>query len=168
MLNNKFFVFYFLISILQFSKSKIDIVNLVFENEILSLNNLDKPEYYFHLSFSSSLNIPNYLQILVEFVEDGLIHSKNSYLIIYYEEDSTFMNQKQFSEISTSSTFLWLNKEQIKNGFYFSVQNKYQDCNFQIKILPKEIAELTFNYYSYSYYINQENQNMKFIIKGEK
>ena len=140
--------------------------NIIFKNEIIIIHNLDKyTNYYYHIIIDSKKNLPNYIQIKVNQDEEGIF--LNRYFISFYQEDATFTKRKQFSNALPTS-YLWLNKEQIKNGFYFSVQNKYQDCNFQIKILPKNIAELTFNYYSYSYYINQENQNMKFIIKGEK
>ena len=140
--------------------------NIIFENEIIIIHNLDKfTNYYYHIIIDSKKNLPNYIQIKVNQDDEGIF--LNRYFISFYQEDATFTKRKQFSNALPTS-YIWLNKEQIKNGFYFSVQNIYQDCNFQIEILPKEIAELTFNYYSYSYYINQENQNMKFIIKGEK
>ena len=86
----------------------------------------------------------------------------------YSVPDFTFMNQKQFSEIATSSTFLWLNKEQIKNGFYFKIQVEQISGQFKMRVVPKNYIELNLYSSTYIYHVTEKNQNYVFIIKGEK
>ena len=156
----KLFFITFLITF-TFIKSEINIVDLTFKNEILTLDNLNQSVYYFHLSFNQNLNIPNYIQILID------IYYKNiKYLISYYDNDSTFINRKQFSQTSTSKAFLWLNKEQIKNGFYFKVEAKnYETIKlFKLEINPKNYIELNLFDSTYNYYVTEKNKYLKFLI----
>ena len=137
---------------------------ILFKNENITIHDLIKPKYYFKLSIDSEMNIPNYIQILVTQDESGSF--LNKYIISYYNNDATFSQLEQISNDLPSSS-LWLNKEQIKGGFYFSVENKYQDCKYQINIIPKNFIELTFESNTYSHYITNENKNISFLIKSE-
>ena len=60
---------------------------------------------------------------------------------------------------------MWLNKEQIKNGFYLSIDSNNSLCKYSFEIYPKEKAELNIGEI-YSYFITKENKQMKFYISG--
>lgn len=140
----------------------------IFNNNIITIHNLTKSKYYFHIEISHELreiNLPNYIKIFVNQDEKRLFETK--YIISFFQGDSTFTKIKPILN-GFSVSYIWLNKEQIKDGFYFSVEDIYQNCKYQIQIIPKDYIELTFESYTYSYYIYQENKISQFLIKGEK
>ena len=66
---------------------------------------------------------------------------------------------------------MWLNKDQIKNGFYVKVENQDKNGNilkFQIDIMKYDYIELDTNKFFIKYYITEQNKNMNYLIKGEK
>ena len=70
-----------------------------------------------------------------------------------------------------TKVYLWLNKAQIKDGFYFKVE--IQDKNikgpkFTIDITKSDYIELDIKNFEYRYFITEQNKNMDFLIKGEK
>jgi hypothetical protein len=79
--------------------------------------------------FESDSYIPNYMKIEVK--QNNITEkSDNSNLLLsYYQQDSDFKNRKQFSQNSYGNAFIWLNKDQIKNAFYFSIENPNQESN---------------------------------------
>ena len=139
----------------------------IFNNNNITIHNLVKSKYYFHIEISRELeeiNLPNYIKIFVNQDEKRLF--ENKYIISFFQGDSTFTKIKPILN-GFSASYIWLNKEQIKGGFYFSVEDIYQNCKYQIQIIPKDYIELTFESYTYSYYIHQENKISHFLIKGE-
>ena len=60
---------------------------------------------------------------------------------------------------------MWLNREQIKNGFYLSIDSENSSNNNSFEIYPKEKAELNIGEI-YSYFITKENKQMEFYISG--
>ena len=139
----------------------------IFNNNNITIHNLTKSKYYFHIEISQELgeiNLPNYIKIFVNQDEKRLF--ENKYIISFFQGDSTFKKIKPILN-GFSASYIWLNKEQIKSGFYFSVEDIYQNCKYQIQIIPKDYIELTFESYTYSYYIYQENKISQFLIKGE-
>ena len=139
----------------------------IFNNNNITIHNLTKSKYYFHIEISHELgeiNLPNYIKIFVNQDETRLFETK--YIISFFQGDSTFTKIKPILN-GFSASYIWLNKEQIKDGFYFSVEDIYQNCKYQIQIIPKDYIELTFDSYTYSYYIYQENKISRFLIKGE-
>ncbi len=164
----------FIISIsLNIIKSEIDIIDLTFKNESLSLNLLNKTEYYFHLTFESSENIPNYIEILANSGRLSWGYPTN-YVILYYSNDSKFINQKKYSRISSTGAFLWLNKEEIKNGFYFKIYADFEPiksnlinylARFNLKIISYNYIELNLQSPTYNYYSTEQNKDSNFLIK---
>ena len=161
------FSFYFLLLFflkIAVEKSIIIPETILFKSENITIHDFIKPKYYFKISIDSEINIPNYIQIFVN--QDESCSFLNRYILSYYHKDATFSQLEQITNAIPSS-IMWLNKEQIKEGFYFSVENKYLDCKYQIKIIPKNIIELTFKSNTYSYYITHENKNTSFLIKAD-
>ena len=87
----------------------------------------------------------------------------NEIAISYYQNDSKFKERKQLSHTFSKSTFMWLNKNQFKNNFYFSINCKTSYCEYNLKIYKKEYAELNIGDI-YTYYVTEENKNMIFLI----
>ena len=47
---------------------------------------------------------------------------------------------------------MWLKNDQVKDGFYFSMETTYSSCNYSFEIYQKNTAELLPGV-QYSYYI---------------
>ena len=154
------------------SISEINIQNIFYENKEMEIENLHshQNEYYYHLIIDKNLNLPNYLLLTMNIEEIGIV---TKFSIFFYQEDSTFTKIKHISKTAQSLSLcpkMWLNKEQIKNGFYFKIKDDTQKFIFKVKIIPKDYCELNLDIGNslYDYYITQENKNIDFIIKGEK
>ena len=96
--------------ILSFAKCSYD--------TIINLNN-DYYDYYngkhnFYVLVSEDY-FTNYLKLEVE------CRYNNEIAISFYQKDYKFKERKQLSYNFSKSTFMWLNKNQFKNNFYFSV-----------------------------------------------
>lgn len=172
-MKNMHFLFFILISF-TFSSCEIKISELTFEDKdkVIAMSDLSNSEYYFKLSFADNSIIPNYLKIFVE--QKELARDINSYIISYYGNDINFKNRTQtiLSKCNLESkVYMWLNKNQIKNGFFFKVELQDKNVNilqFQINIMKYDYIELdTINFYN-KYYITEENKNINYLIKGEK
>jgi len=170
MKSNIFFLF--ILVTLSFSFCEIKISELTFEGKAITLSDLTDSEYYFKLSFLDNSIIPNYLKIMVS--QKKLGHQINNYIISYYGNDINFQDRTQ-TALSKSSieakVYLWLNKAQIKDGFYFKVELQDKTINifkFQIDIIKYDYIELDTRNFTYKYYITEQNKNMDFLIKGEK
>ena len=101
----------------------------------------------------------NYIKIEVECLDDG-----NEIAISYYQKDSNFKERKQLSYNFSKSTFMWLNKNQFKNNFYFSINCKLSFyCEYNLHIYKKKYAELNIGDI-YTYYVTEENKDMTFLI----
>lgn len=157
------FILYFLLNSVQ-STQEFKTLNIT--NETISFNFTTMPSYY-KINFDSEANIPNYMKIEVKqnsFTEEA----KNSNLLLsYFQQDSDFKNRKQFSQNSYGKVFIWLNKDQIKNEFYLSIENpnqKSNDCT--LTLLSKETAELSLDE-QYTYYVSEENKEMNFNIVND-
>ena len=60
---------------------------------------------------------------------------------------------------------MWLNKAQIKGGFYLSIECFLYPCNYTIKTNFKDNVEIDFDR-AYTYYVTEDNKEMEFNIKG--
>ena len=106
-----------------------------------------KMKVYYHVISKSNENLPNYIKIIVR-VDTSPLNYDYRHTISYYK-DSTFSKINQFTEKSFSP-IMWLSKEQIKNGFYLSIE-----CEFEPIIY-------------FSYYMNISlNDNIELIIKEQ-
>ena len=100
----------------------------------------------------------NYLKLEVE------CKYNNEIAISFYQKDSNFKERKQLSYNFSKSTFMWLNKNQFKNNFYFSVECKTSyNCKYDLHIYKKKYAELNISDI-YTYYVTEENKDMTFLI----
>ena len=170
MISKSFFLF--LLITLPFSFCEIKISELTFEDKAITLSDLTDSEYYFKLSFLDNSIIPNYLKIMVTQIE--LAQYINNYIISYYGNDINFRERTQ-TALSKSSieakVFLWLNKAQIKDGFFFKVELQDKNINifkFKIDITKSDYIELDTKNFGYKYYVTEQTKNMDFLIKGEK
>ena len=157
------FLFYFLLKSAQ-SSQEFKTINIT--NETISLNITAIPSYY-KIRLESDSYIPNYMKIEVK--QDNINEkAENSNLLLsYYQQDSDFKSRKQFSQNSYGKAFIWLNKNQIKKEFYFSIENPKQELNnYTLTILLKEAAELSLDE-QYTYYVSEENKQMNFSIVND-
>ena len=164
----KYFLFILLL-LLVFIKAEIKIEEISFDNEETKFDNLGENKYY-HIKAKSPSDIANYLKIMVKDNKGN----KNSYLnfvnfvISFYQGDNTFSDRKQLSYGSLNSTTMWLTKEQVKGGFYLSIETAYSSgsCDYSLIIYQKNVAELLPGE-QYSYYVTEENKKMIFSVKKE-
>ena len=164
MKNKKIKILLYLIILFVSIKCKIEYETKIINNEILTIDNLTESQYYYHILFESQSNIPNYLKIISK--EKNENSDNYEYALSYYGQDSTFTNRIQLSKLS-NSPIIWLNKEQIENGFYFSIECYTNKCNgYYINIYPKNVPELILGQ-QYSYYVTNENKNMTFSFIRE-
>ena len=144
-------IFLILIGILSFTESAyLQTINL-----IETFNNTYYNDYNFFVKVSWD-RYTNYIKIEVE-------SFYNEIAISYYQNDFKFKERKQLSHTFSKSTFMWLNKNQFKNNFYFSINCKTSYCEYNLKIYKKEYAELNIGDI-YTYYVTEENKNMIFLI----
>ena len=162
-MNTNYF-FILLLFIIPVKLSSIIPETIQFQNENITINNISKLKSYFRVVIPQKSNLPNYIKVEVNY--DDQEYSLSRCIINFFQEDATFKNIKQSSNALPTS-YIWLNKAQIKNGFYFSVESIYPDNKYQIQIIPTDYIELTFESNTYSYNISKDNQVMEFKIKGE-
>ena len=72
---------------------------------------------FFHIIINFELSLFNNVKIKIE----GNDANKN-YIISYYKNDSSFRNREQLSQSNDGKSFMWLNKKQITDNFYLSVE----------------------------------------------
>ena len=135
-----------------------------FENKELNLDLSGEQNLYF--TIKSQIDLPNYIKVIAIAKFD----SNNTWfypgiILSYYQEDSTFTNRKQLSLNSSDTTIMWLNKEQIKNGFYFSIECGVKSCKYNFKIILENSIKLYLGQI-YQYYITEQNKEMIFNIQG--
>ena len=165
--NYTYFLFISLL-LLTFLKAEFQIEEISFENDETKLDNLFENKYY-HIKPKSPSNISKYLKIMVKDKKGN----NNSYLnfvnyaISFYQGDSTFSDRKQLSYGSLNTITMWLTKEQVKDGFYLSIETTYSSCDYSLTICQKNVAEILPGE-QYSYYVTEENKEMIFSIKKEK
>ena len=119
------------------------------------INNSYNSEMNFSVSSLDNDLLPNYLKIEVNSSYD------NPIAISYYQKDDKFKERKQLS-YQYKRTFMWLNKNQIKNNFYFNIECE-SNCIYNLSIYKKSYAELKLGEI-YSYYVTEENKYMYFLI----
>ena len=156
------------VNLLLFSSIYTELVfeEITFNNEETRFDNLIENKYY-HIIPESPSVLSNYIKLVVRdnnSTNESYLNYVN-YAISYYQDDKTFSNRKQLSYGSLNMTIMWLKKEQIKNGFYLSIESTYKTCNYSFEIYPKNIAEILPGERC-SYYVTEENKEMIFAIKS--
>jgi len=160
----------YLIIFLIFSCIKLCIssdINKFNISEITKNYNSIKEERFYFISRNDT-NLSRYLKIELECHQqkhegyDNQIY--NDYIISYYK-DSSFKERKQLSQSNITKAVMWLNKAQIKGGFYLSVECFLYPCNYTIKTNFKDNVEIDFDR-AYTYYVTEDNKEMEFNIKG--
>ena len=132
------------------------------ELKIEDLEQSFKESSYFHFISESAESLPNNIKIQI----DGA-NPDNNYVISYYKDDSTFTNRNQLSQSLSGKSFMWLNNQQIKNGFYLSVECSDLPCEYSLKVALKEKIEIELGK-PYSYYVTEENKETSFIVHGNQ
>ena len=105
--------------------------------------------------------LPNYIKIFVKGYNE--VNVDLNHIISYYQDES-LEDRKQLAQSLYGNTTMWLNKKQIENEFYLTVDCFEEPCNYTIDIIPKDICELPLNE-QFTYYVSEDNQEMKFRIK---
>ena len=123
-------------------KTVVSIKTINFENKELNLDLSGEQNLYF--TIKSQIDLPNYIKVIAI---AKLYFDNNRWLypgiiLSYYQEDSTFINRKQLSLNSSDTTIMWLNKEQIKNGFYFSIECGVKPCDYTFSIILENSIKL--------------------------
>ena len=150
---------------LVFSVKAENVENLIIEKENTTIQEIYGNHYYY-MKFAPEIEIPNYLQIYVK----ARPNFSNEISISYYKKDSTFTDRKQLSTGFRQRQVMALNREQIKDGFYLSVECPeiilgYATYYYDINILKKDYIELTYGE-QYTYYVTSDNKKMNFLING--
>ena len=150
-----------------FIHTEFKIEEIAFKNEETIIDNLTENKYY-HIIPESSSKLTNYTKLIVR--DNNATNESHlnyiNYVLSYYQDDETFSNRKQLSYGSLNTTTMWLKEEQIKNGFYLSIETTYNNCNFSLEIYPTNKAELLRGE-QYSYYVTEENKEMIFYINNK-
>ena len=153
----EFLLFYFI-------HTEFKIEEVSFENEETRFDNLAENKYYHIIPESLSI-FSNYTKLVVR--ENNATSESHlnyiNYAISYYQNDGTFSNRRQLSYGSLNTTTMWLKEEQIKDGFYLSIESTYSICNYSLEIYQKNKIELLRGE-QYSYYVTKENKEMVFYI----
>ena len=147
-------ILFILFAILSFTKSEYF--------ETINLNKDFNKKYNKERNFSVLYDedySTNYIKIDVR-----CLYVDGEIAISYYQKDSNFKERKQLSYNFPQSPFMWLNKNQFKNGFYFSINCKESlDCYYILNIYKKKYAELNIGDI-YTYYVTEENKDITFLI----
>ena len=118
---------------------------------------------YFQVNIKEGFS-PKYIKILIQ---DEDIKSVINHIISFYQQDSKYENRKQLVQNFNYETELFLNSEQIKNEFFFTVECDKYPCTYRYIISEKENIEINLeDRYSYTYYVTEETKEMNFKIKG--
>lgn len=156
-LNLKRYMNIFIIFVLfVITSEKLEIIDMNITNVEVSFSEASN----FHFISQSPDSLPNNIKIQIEGDNSDI-----NYIISYYKDDYTFTNRNQLSQSLSGKAFMWLNKEQIKKGFYLSVECSDSSCNYSLKMILKENIELELGQ-PYSYYITEDNKETIFVIKG--
>ena len=107
----------------------------------------------------------SYLKIRVEGNDDEDEDDNINHIISYYNDDS-FNERKQLAQSLTKKTVMWLNSKQIKNDFYIGIECSTKPCSYDIYLNKTEEAQLELNT-QYTYYVTEENKQMKFALLKE-
>ena len=160
------------------SKTAINILIISFLFTLVNSTNLEiyvqnirlyrYSDYYGNFYKSSYLRVitekfyslPNYIKITIR----GY-NSTNDYSISYYKNDSNFNERNQLSQSISGNAIMWLNKEQIKNNFYLSIECYENPCEYTLTILNIDSLELNLGE-QYTYYVTEENKEMNFTLRG--
>ena len=148
---------YFLILLFEFIYSQIE--DLTLKDENFTINSLKENKKYKIILQSQ----PLFLQIIVEENKEFNRTNKNNYFISYYHQDSNLENRKQMSKSFQGKAIMWLNREQIKNNFYISIECENAPCDYSFNIIQKKLIELSLNE-KYTYYVTEENKQNRFAI----
>jgi hypothetical protein len=92
------------------------------------------------------------------------VSGEKDYIISYYKDE--FKIRKQLSKSFSKKAIMWLNKDQMKGGYYLSVECNAYPCSFSLNIAYKDKIELNIGEAPYTYYVTEENKKMEFHIKG--
>ena len=151
-INNIFLIFYSLSSLIYYVKSNIE--KLYLSDKIIYFKYVTEPKYY--QVIPSMTILPSYIKITV------IGSSSSNTIISYYQHDSSFKDRKQLSQNNTNygTVVMWLNKEQIKDIFYLSIEFENPD-SYNINITYHDYIDIYLKE-QYIYYVNEENKEMNF------
>lgn len=155
---NRLTFFIFLFFVLSFAKS--NFIEIEIKEEKYSNKYTINSESEFSKFLIKGIKYFNYLKIVVE--SKGQYSTLNP-IISYYQNDSNLMTRKQLSQGLVGSSTMWLNKEQIKENFYLTVECPKTPCNYELYITKLNTTELIINE-QYTYYVTEQNQNLSFSL----
>ena len=154
---NIIILFFFFGILLSFVKPKYTInISISGGNSENNINNINEI-IYFTVTINDNYN-PQLLKIIIEEKKDNINN-----IISFYQQDSTYTNRKQLFQSAKNKTEMLLNKEQIKNIFYFTLECSKFPCNIKYTILEIDNFELKIGN-TYTYFVTEETKEMKFKI----
>jgi len=159
-ININFFVFLLCV----FSKCK-NIEQLSFNGNKIRRDYENYSEInYFQVKITEEY-IPKYISILIT----GNPQNPNTkYIISFFQQDSNFEKRTQLAQSPELEAELLLNKAQIKDKFYFTIECNEYPCNYKYVINEELNFKIDFyNRYSYTYYVTEETKEMNFTIFGK-
>ena len=108
--------------------------------------------------------ISNYIRIYIK----GLNAEDTTNYVISLYQDSEYQKRTQLSQSFNYETELFLNKAQIKDIIYYTVECDKYPCSYSIEISEQENIELNIEETnSYTYYVTEESKEMNFMIHGK-
>ena len=142
----------------------LNLVNSQYENITLKQENITID----FLSESKKYRIipetqPLFLQIICEGQIILNTLNTNKYIISYYGSYSDFEERKQLSKSYQGKAVMWLNKEEIKEEFFISVECEISPCDYSLSFFPKTVMDLSLNE-KYTYYVTEENKQSIFNL----
>ena len=157
--------FFYLCSIfLLFNSVKTQIVkeNLTLSNEGLEVNLIEGDKYYY-VSLNSTAD--KYLLIIVLGENYGTEEEHTNYInhVISFYKDSEFLDRKQLAQSQSEMSFMHLNKEQVGEDFYLSVECAKTPCKYNLSFTWIDIPELLIGV-PYTYFVSKENIKMEFAL----
>ena len=95
----------------------------------------------------------SYLRIIAE----GNGQTKETNHIISYYKEKYLKERKQLSQSLNDKTIMWLNKEQITENFYITIECAKKPCSFTLLLEGKNSVELFLNE-QYTFYVSEEKK----------
>ena len=135
-------------------------VKLKFETIIIDSDHFEN-QYYDYSEFKIKGFQDSYLKITVEGSESNVIN----HVISYYQNEN-LIERKQLSQSLINKTIMWLTQEQIENDFYITIECAKKPCYYKLLLDKTQEVDLNLND-QYTYYVTEENKNMKFKLLKE-
>ena len=110
-------------------------------------------------------DLPEFIKVIVEGVNETEAFDNLDYInhVISYYKDPSFFVRKKLSQSLSGTTFMWLNKGQVEDMFYLSVECAKSPCKYSLSFIPSKLPSINLGE-QYTYYITEESIKSEFNI----